>query len=163
MNLLNLFNEAQDWEYIKKASSLPTNKMHNKSDVSERIGIMFRDNKKPTTQWAAGASYYWNAKGDGWFRSMEGNSKGYGLIFKNIKLTTRNPFNWDGSIKYQPGLSSNLSIYKASFEYVPNEYTNYSDWDKRYEKSDIWLIIPDDVDPVDAINTFMKDQKKWTP
>jgi len=156
-------NEAARWEYIVKASSLPTKRMIDASDNAERIGIMFRDKMKPTAQWAHGGTYYWNAEGDGWFRSMEGISKGYGLIFKNLKLTSKNPLNWDGSIKYQPGGVSQWSIYKATFDWVPNEYTNDLDWDKYYEKSNIWLVIPDDVDPMDAIKVVMKDQRKWIP
>ena len=131
------------------------------TDNKDRVMIMFRNNKTPSYQWANGGNYYWNADGDGWFRSVEGISKGYGLIFKNLKLTSKNPLNWDGKKKFSP--DGKMNIFKASFEYVPNEYTLDADWEDHYEKEPIWLAVPEDINPQDAIKRFMKDQKKWMP
>jgi len=115
----------------------------------------------PTKQWINGGSYYWNAEGDGWFRAVDGIAKGYGLIFKNLKVTSKSPLNWNGNKKYD--IDGKANVFKASFEYVPNEYTADADWDTRYEKATIWLVVPEDFNPRDVVKTFMKDQKKWTP
>jgi len=163
MNNFRLFQEAylsEAEEYIVPASSIRKDKM-NISDTQNRAFIMFRDKKSPSAEWAQKGSYYWNSYADGWFRSIEGKSKGYGLIFKNLKLMSKNRLNWEGKKAYT--IPNNWGIYKATFEYVPNEFTNDADWETNYEKESIWFVVPYDVDPQEAIKLVMKDQNKWRP
>jgi hypothetical protein len=157
--ILDMYNDGS--AYFRKMSDLATQKMGWGGDVENRVMIMFRDKGTPSKQYINGGSYYWNAEGDGWFRQVEGIGKGYGLIFKNLKITSKSPLTWDGKKKYDP--TGNTNIFKATFEYVPDEYTGDADWKTRYEKANIWLSVPEDFDPQQAVKHVMKDQKKWVP
>jgi len=99
--------------------------------------------------------YIYNAFNDGWFRITTGQARGYGLIFKNIKITSQTPDH----------KSSNMDrlAYKASLMYVPSEYTNEPDWKDRYEKTNVWFVVDKYMLPQDAINIFKNDMKKWYP
>ena len=90
---------------------------------------------------------------DGWFRKEEEPGKGYGLMFKSVKLLTPN----------KPD-AKNFEVRKISFTYLQN--TEDEDDPSKYKKETGWLWVSNEpgMPSIEEVVVWMnKQSKKWTP
>lgn len=92
--------------------------------------------------------YHVNGKGDGWFRSCEGNSDGYGLAITEVKLTgkkiyTENP---------------NIVVYKAKMKYIP--ISSETGWP---EEEFIYLYVNTIFTVEEVLKYIEENNSEWRP
>jgi hypothetical protein len=106
--------------------------------------ISFRS-KKYNDDVNRGPNYILNEKGDTWFRSREGNSKGYGLCIRSVKVTGRKAETF-----------GNFKVYKANMDWLNNQ-------DEEIKAEPIWIVVHENFDLDDVLNYIKKNSHKWVP
>jgi len=92
------------------------------------------------------------ANKDGWFRRTEGNSKGYGLMVRDIKVTSKTS---DVDSK------SSYNRYKVKIAYLPSEH--YAEDPANYETSAGWVWVHKDYTLDEVLAYINKEKSNWVP
>jgi hypothetical protein len=90
-----------------------------------------------------------NGTGDGWFRRIEGNSKGYGLAIRSIKLTSKKDT--------LSGENTNYSRYLVKVAYV-----DFND-DEKMETANGWLWVYNNFTLEEVLKYIDEHKAKWVP
>ncbi len=108
--------------------------------------IAFRDKAKPD---ASAYEYILNGTGDGWFRKVEGNAKGYGLCIIQVKVKSKK------GQHYGP----KYIVYKAMMKYIPSDKEEEED----AEVHPIWIFVHNDFELEDVLSYIQQNSNKWRP
>lgn len=119
--------------------------------------IIFRDASDSRPDWINKGVYVFNAFGDGWYRSTEGPSKGYGLSLVGIRFAR------SGKERHPRPVfmtnSPNLLAFKVEIDYTPS-----SNPQEDIETSLAWLVIDtQEEDVMDVVRHIREHVQDWKP
>jgi hypothetical protein len=106
----------------------------------------------------AGLGGYYRLEKDKWFRSYDGPSKGYGIMFREIKIT--------GKFKEANEWGEDYKKFKVTFKYLPTEFDDPDDdHSSNWESTKGWLFIKDalDIEPNDVKKFIEQNMSKYKP
>lgn len=117
--------------------------------------IIFRDSKDAKPDFIHKGVYTLDAFGDGWFRSTEGPSKGYGLSLVAIRFAKVVGKRVPRTV-YLP-LVDRLA-YKVEIDYTPASSPT-----EDCETSLAWLVVDRDEDIMDVFRYIRSNAHRWIP
>lgn len=116
---------------------------YNQSLIEKRYlgvaAINFRNDNPNVDSWN---SFILNSMNDGWFRRIEGNSKGYGLQIQSLKITGKIPIEWPC-----------YYVYKGKIKYL--------DFSNEIKFGKVWVFLDKNFNPNDLINYIDQNKCKW--
>ena len=139
-------NRMLDLNDLINEASLPSNAFSSSGDRDPMVWIKIDR--------GSSIGGYYRLEKDKWFRSWESPSKGYGIMFREFKVTKH--------IGEMKKWGENYAQYKISFKYLPTEFDDPAD-DKssNWEKTLGWLFIKDDLGLLAKdIEGYIKSQMK---
>jgi len=131
-------------------ASLPKEAFTASNDRNPQIWIKFDR--------GSGLGGYYKLETDKWFRSWEGPSKGYGVMFRDFTVTTAK--------KEFHEFGNTYDKYKITFKYLPSQFDNSDDdVPANYDKSSGWLFIKTElgVGPKEVEAFVKSNMKSYTP
>lgn len=92
---------------------------------------------------------------DGWFRKTENPAKGYGLMLRDVKLSS----------KKMPTVENGISVYPVNITFLPADVDE--DDPSEYKKVQASMFINDNIDSSvtadDVIRYVNKNKDNWIP
>jgi len=109
--------------------------------------ITFRKKTNPWDPYESFGAWVLGGRKDTWFAKTEGTGKGYGLMIRELKITSRTPV--DDS-------TAHALVYKAKMKYIPIGQDDE-------ELTDVWLYVHRDV-TLESVLKFVEQHKhEWVP
>lgn len=110
--------------------------------------IAFRDSKAANRPSNVGPFYVLGGGNDSWFRSTEGNSKGYGLAIIQLSVASKTPVDF-----------GDFNAYKAKMRYIPSG----KEAPKDAVNEAIWLLVHKSKTLEEVLKHIEKHSSEWRP